>query len=60
MAAQRPAVEPRFACFDDIVDHCYEACKKFVAKPWRIISIRLRDCATARLGPWVLINRAWY
>ncbi len=34
-----------FASYDDILDRCCEAWKRFVAQPWRIMSIGLRPWA---------------
>jgi hypothetical protein len=34
-----------FKTYDDIVDHCCDARKKLTDRPWRIISIGLRDWA---------------
>ena len=34
-----------FTSYDNIVDHCCEAWKKFEDQPWRIMSLGLRDWA---------------
>ena len=34
-----------FQSYDEIVDHCCEAWNKLVDRPWRIMSIGLRDWA---------------
>ena len=34
-----------FTSYDDIVGHCCEAWNKLAARPWRIMSIGLRDWA---------------
>ena len=34
-----------FKSYDDVVDHCCEACNNLVDQPWRIMSIGLRNWA---------------
>jgi transposase len=34
-----------FKSYDDIVDHCTEAWNKLVARPWRIMTLGLRQWA---------------
>jgi transposase len=34
-----------FKSYDDLVDHCCEACNKLVDQPWRIMSTGLRQRA---------------
>ena len=34
-----------FTCYDNIVDHCAHAWNRFVAEPWRIMSLGLRPWA---------------
>jgi hypothetical protein len=34
-----------FKSYDDLVDHCCDACNKLVDQPWRIMSIGLRQWA---------------
>ena len=44
-----------FKSYDDIVDHCRDACNKLVDQPWKIMSIGLRDW-----GVSVMIRESWY
>jgi DDE superfamily endonuclease len=43
-----------FNSYDQIVDHCCDACNKLIDQPWRIMSIGMRDALP------VLISESWY